>query len=89
MKIVLKEISEFEYVEEAEIFLYRNPHDSYDVKNSNDSKFFPLNMKNVKKIAIFSLGGSEHEQYLRRMVPAKISYELQICRSPASRLNHL
>ena len=88
MKIVLKEISEFEYVEEAEILLYQNPYDSNDVKSSNDSNFFPLNMKSVKKIVIFSLS-SEHEQYLRRIVSTNISYELQISRLRTYRVRNL
>ena len=75
--IILNDISRFEFIEEVEILSLREfQHFNKSYKITDN--LFPKDMKNVKKIVIFSLN-ADHTEYLKKNHPKnKILYELQI-----------
>ena len=72
---LLQEASNFEYVEEVEIFCKENDFFRFGCRSSI---CIPRTMGNVEKVLICS-DSSELLSYVKDFVPKNISYELQFC----------
>ena len=77
LKFLFEEISEFEYMEEVEIF-YRHDFCIFDYLPRN---FIPKTTRSVKKIVILS-DSSQVLSFVKSFVPENISYEIQFYRCP-------